>query len=385
MRIILSIHQRLNPDSGSAGATWHLSDSFRKLGHSAEVLSFDDVPTRIPKVVRPVIFPEYVALRLRQLTSGRQVDVIDASASDSWVWGAIRSRDGSGPLLVARTHGLAHIRYSEMLTHYRAGTMNLNLRQRLLYPGGLRLWEVAKSLRQADLTLYLNGTDLDYAVENLGIDREKARTIPNGVPDTFMDLPVNLDGDQSGKPIRIAQIGRYSLPKGVSFGAPALNNVLRRHPTVRVTFAGTGGRPENVLGAFDPAVRDRIEVRPRYERSELPAILEGHQIKLFPTLQEGFGMALVEAMACGLAPVATMIGGPREIVQDEVNGLLVPPRDSEAIEKALERLIADPKLLERLRRNAYKSAQAYPWRRIAERTISLYEEALERKHHRRKA
>jgi glycosyltransferase involved in cell wall biosynthesis len=379
MRIILTIHQRLNPDSGSAGASWHLSRSFRDLGHSVEVLSFDDVSTRIPKVVRPMIFPEYVALRLRQLTSGQQVDVIDASASDSWVWGAVRSRSGAGPLLVARTHGLAHIRHGEMLTHYRAGTLDLNLRQRLLYPGGLRLWEVAKSLRQADLTLYLNGTDLDYAVKHLGVDPEKARVTSNGVPDTFMDLPLELDGDQISESIRIAQVGRYSPPKGVSFGAAALNNVLRRHPSVRVTFAGTGAPPENVLGGFDPAVRDRIEVRPRYERSELPAILEGHQIKLFPTLQEGFGMALVEAMACGLAPVATMIGGPREIVQDEVNGLLVPPRDSEAIEKALERLIADPGLLGRLRRNAYESAQAYPWRHIAERTISLYEEAIERK------
>jgi glycosyltransferase involved in cell wall biosynthesis len=382
MRIILSIHQRLNPDSGSAGVTWHLRQSFRTLGHSAAILSFDDLSTRIPKVVRPIIFPEYVALRLGHLTAGRQVDVIDASASDSWVWGAVRSRRSSGPLLVARTHGLAHIRYSEMLTHYRAGTMNLNLRQRLLYPGGLRLWEVAKSLRQADLTLYLNGTDLDYAVKNLGVDPEKARVISNGVPDTFLDLPVVLDGDQGGQSIRIAQIGRYSQPKGVSFGSAALNNVLRRHPNVRVTFAGTGAPPENVLGGFDPAVRGRIEVRPRYERSELPAILEGHQIKLFPTLQEGFGMALVEAMACGLAPVATMTGGPREIVQDEVNGLLVPPRDSEAIETALERLIADPGLLARLRRNAYESAQAYPWRRIAERTISLYEEAIERKNER---
>lgn len=384
MRIILSIHQRLNPDSGSAGVTWHLRQSFQNLGHSAEVLSFDDVPTRIPKVVRPMIFPEYVALRLRQLTSAQKVDVIDASASDSWVWGAVRSRSGSGPLLVARTHGLAQIRYSEMLKHYRAGAMNLNLRQRFLYPGGLRLWEVEKSLRQADLTLYLNGTDLDYAVKNLGVDPEKARVISNGVPDTFMELPVVLDGDQGGQPIRIAQIGRYSPPKGVAFGSAALNNVLRRHPSVRVTFAGTGAPPENVLGSFDPAVRDRVEVRPRYERSELPAILEGHQIKLFPTLQEGFGMALVEAMACGLAPVATMTGGPREIVQDEVNGLLVPPRDTEAIENALERLIADPALLGRLRRSAYESAQAYPWRRIAERTVSLYEEAIERKNDRRR-
>jgi glycosyltransferase involved in cell wall biosynthesis len=328
-----------------------------------------------------VIFPEYVALRLRQLTSGQQVDVIDASASDSWVWAAVRSRRRSGSLLVARTHGLAHIRHGEMLTHYRAGTLDLNLRQRLLYPGGLRLWEVAKSLRQADLSLYLNETDLDYAVKHLGVDPEKARVTSNGVPDAFMDLPVEFEGVHAGQPIRIAQLGRFSLPKGISFGAAALNNVLRRHLSVRVTLAGTGAPPESVLGLFDPAVRDRVEVRQRYKRSELPAILEGHQIKLFPTLQEGFGMALVEAMACGLAPVATMTGGPREIVQDEVNGLLVPPRDSEAIEKALERLIGDPRLLGRLRRNAYESAQAYPWRRIAERTVSLYEEAIERKNH----
>ena len=65
-----------------------------------------------------------------------------------------------------------------------------------------------------------------------------------------------------------------------------------------------------------------------------------------------------------------------EIVREGHNGILVPPRDSQAIEQALERLIADRPYLERLRRNAYATAQRYSWARIARDNLAFYEEAL---------
>ena len=85
-------------------------------------------------------------------------------------------------------------------------------------------------------------------------------------------------------------------------------------------------------------------------------------------------MALVDAIACGLAPLTTP--GSMEIVRDGHNGILVPPRDSQAIEQALECLILDRPYLEQLRRNAYATAQHYSWERIARDNLAFYEEAL---------
>jgi glycosyltransferase involved in cell wall biosynthesis len=63
-------------------------------------------------------------------------------------------------------------------------------------------------------------------------------------------------------------------------------------------------------------------------------------------------------------------------VRDGHNGILVPPRDSHAIEQALERLILDRPYLDRLRRNAYATPQNYSWERIASDNLAFYEEAL---------
>jgi glycosyltransferase involved in cell wall biosynthesis len=68
-----------------------------------------------------------------------------------------------------------------------------------------------------------------------------------------------------------------------------------------------------------------------------------------------------------------------EVVRDGENGVLVPPRDRGAIEQALERLISDRPYLEKLRRNAYATAQKYSWQRIARDNLALYEAALSQK------
>jgi glycosyltransferase involved in cell wall biosynthesis len=65
-----------------------------------------------------------------------------------------------------------------------------------------------------------------------------------------------------------------------------------------------------------------------------------------------------------------------EIVSDGHNGILVPSRDTQAIEQALERLILDRPYLDRLRRNACATAQNYCWERIARDNLAFYEEAL---------
>jgi len=174
-------------------------------------------------------------------------------------------------------------------------------------------------------------------------------------------------------------VASYIPRKGIHYGVPALSEILARYPQVEVTFLGTGCPEAQVYADFEPSLHDRIRVVPRYQHETLPELLHGHHIKLFPTLLEGFSVALMDAIACGLAPVTTTTPGPIEVVRNGDNGILVPPRDSQAIEQALERLITDRPYLEKLRRNAYATAQKYSWERIARDNLTLYETALSQK------
>jgi glycosyltransferase involved in cell wall biosynthesis len=151
---------------------------------------------------------------------------------------------------------------------------------------------------------------------------------------------------------------------------------MEADPDLRVSFFGPGVPASTVRSPFPAPLHDRVAVIEHYHREELPALLCGHSIAFVPSLSEGFSLALVEVMACGLAPIASDIPGNRETVLDGENGLLIPRGDAAAATAAIQRLRGDQELLERLRGAARLVGERYSWKRIAADTAAAYEEAL---------
>jgi glycosyltransferase involved in cell wall biosynthesis len=370
MRVLLSIHHDLDPDAGAPGATLDLGSAYRELGHEVSYMSFADLPKRLPAVAKEALYPLAAAPHLARA----RVDVIDASTGDAWLVPRGRLWRAGAPLLVARSHGLEHRFWEAQVEEAQRAGRRLPARTRA-YHGGVRLRAVAATLRAADLALFLNRDDLDYAVSRLGVQRERARVIRNGVSDELFDVPV----DEPAEGVRVAHVGSWAERKGVAYLAEALSRLLEGDSAVAATLLGTGVAADDVLRAFPDAVRERVRVVPSYRRRDLPGLLRGHHALATASLAEGFSVALVEGMAAGLAPVATGISGNREIVRDGHNGLLVPVRSGAALAEGLERLASSPELLARLRRAARDSVQELRWRRVAAATAALYEESLERR------
>jgi hypothetical protein len=156
MRILLTIHHDLNPNAGAPGATWQLGQEYQKLGHEVQYYTFDNLPDKLSGLVKSIMFPGFVASQISALVKKQAVDVVDASTGDAWIWAKMRrsSRENS-PLLVTRSHGLEHSMHLENLEEARRGNLHLSWKYPL-YHGGFRLWEVATSIRYADLVLLLN-------------------------------------------------------------------------------------------------------------------------------------------------------------------------------------------------------------------------------------
>jgi glycosyltransferase involved in cell wall biosynthesis len=95
---------------------------------------------------------------------------------------------------------------------------------------------------------------------------------------------------------------------------------------------------------------------------------------VFPSLHEGLGSTLLDAMSFGLPIVATRVDGIPDIVHDGENGLLVPPADEVALAQAITRLAEDPALRERLGASGRRIAADYTPERMAERYLALYRE-----------
>jgi glycosyltransferase involved in cell wall biosynthesis len=372
VNVLLCLHHELDPNAGAPGATLALGGELERLGHSVSYLSHEDLPRRLPGLARELLFPELAALRLRR-GSARGVDLIDASTGDAWVWARfLRGRRPRRPALVTRSHGLEHRFWEEERAEARLAGRGMPARTRL-YHGGWRLREVAASLRLADACVFLNQEDRRFAIERLGVAAERAHVVANGVPSAFLALPV-ADARAAAEP-RIAHIGSWAERKGSRYLASALGAVLARHDRTRATLVGTRCPADLVTGEFPAAVRSRVSVVPHYEHAELPALLEGHQIVVSAALAEGFSLALPEAMARGLAPVATHVGAAAELITDGQDGVLVPARDADALEAAVSQLVEAPDRLAALQQAARRTAERYSWETVTRDTLAVYEAA----------
>ncbi len=376
MKILLTIHHHLGPNAGASGITLKLGQEYQKAGHRVSYFSFDNLPPKLPEIIKAIAFPYCLAAHL--LAKKQHIDVIDASTGDAWLWAKLCRRFRPDFALITRSHGLEHSVHLETLQESARGNLSLSWKYPL-YHGGYRLWEVKTSIKNADLTVMSNSRDRNYACQELGIAPEKLTIMPNGVPEEFINLPRSSTPKSTDSTIGIAQVGSFIERKGIKYSIPALNNILQRFDNVKVSFLGTGCANSTVLENFPPDVRHKITVVPSYNHQVLPELLKDHQIKLSPSLSEGFSLALIEAMACGLVPITCSTLGLTELLEDGQNGILIPPRNSQAIEDVLEELILDRSQLDRMRRNAYQTAQNYSWANIAQKNLELYQQVLQLK------
>ena len=375
MKLLLTIHHPLDPNSGAAGVTWKLGQEYQKAGHQVNYFSFDNLPSKLPEIIKAIIFPYWLAAYL--LVTKQRFDIIDASTGDAWLWVKLFRRLRHD-CVITRSHGLEHTMHLENLAESARGNLNLSWKYPL-YHGGFRLWEVKTSIENADLTLMLNSRDRDFADKQWQVPPQKLAIVPNGIPQEFINLPWEKTPQSEDGIIGIVQIGSFIERKGIRYSIPALNNILQRFDRVKVSFLGTNCAASEVLSNFAPELRHKITVIPTYNKQALPDLLKEHQIKLFPTLFEGFGLASIEAMACGLVPVTTSTPGFMETIVNRHNGILVPLRNSQAIENALAELIGDRSQLDWLRRNAYDTVRDYSWTNIARQNLDLYQKVLQQK------
>jgi glycosyltransferase involved in cell wall biosynthesis len=376
MKILLTLHHYLDPNAGAASVTLKLGEAYETLGHSVYFYSFDNLPKYLPAKSLGLLFPFYFAWHVISLSRTIQLDVIQASSVDAWAWGFLLRRFSFGkqrPLLVTQSHGLEHTMHERILEQAKNGTLTLSWKYPL-YNGSLLLWKAATSFRVADFCFMLNRYDAGIVRERLGVAAERVRLVPNGIPDEFIGLP--FEPLREGEIPGVAFVGSYLDRKGIKYGVPALDAVMLRNKELRSIFLGTGCSVDRVLSDFSPEVRDRVRVVPSFAKLDLPELLRGYHIMLFPSLSEGFPLALPEAMACGLAPIITDIPGPTEIVSHKENGLVVEPGNRLQLEQAIERFLSNAHEFEQLRLQAYQTVQSYSWSTISMSHVHLYRSSI---------
>lgn len=190
----------------------------------------------------------------------------------------------------------------------------------------------------------------------LPASRDRITVIPHGVdvPAYERDPDPELRSRLShgGRRRVVLLVGRMDGYKGHA----DLLQAARGIPDAQIVLAGDGPeRPALVSLAASLGMTERVTFLGF--RHDVPDLLAASDLAVLPTLNEAFGLALIEAMAASRPVISTRVGGPEEIVRDGETGLLVPPGDPPALAAAMRRVLDDPSLAERLARAGHARAE----------------------------
>ncbi len=198
--------------------------------------------------------------------------------------------------------------------------------------------------------------------------------IPNGIEfEHFASASVPLP-EFDDDCFNILFVGRPEKRKGLKYLLKAFIRLQQQEPNVRLIVAGAGdfSRYESLMRPFPNVV-----FRPNVPYDELPRYHASADVYCTPaTGNESQGIALLEAMAAHLPVIASNIEGFAGVVTDNVDGLLVPPKNHQALAKALIRVMRDPALRRRLADHGQAQAERYGWDSVARRVMAYYERIL---------
>jgi glycosyltransferase involved in cell wall biosynthesis len=202
-----------------------------------------------------------------------------------------------------------------------------------------------------------------------GVDHERFRPEPDpGDDDRLAALGV--------RPPFVAFVGTLEPRKGVPGLVRAVDRLALTSPDLQLVLAGKPGWGADQVEAAlaeAPALAGRV-VRPGYvEDRTRTALLRGAAVVAYPSLEEGFGLPVLEALAVGAAVVTTTGSAMEEVAGDAA--VLVPPADERALAEAIEAVLAGGPDVDRRRRSGPVTAAPYTWEASAAGHLKVYSEA----------
>ncbi len=201
------------------------------------------------------------------------------------------------------------------------------------------------------------------------------------IPSMYASLPVDQQKlDLLRKKYReyfvVGHIGALVNPhKGQAVLIEAIKFINQNHKSLKFLLLGSG-RDEQYLKSLATGV-ENIEFVGFVE--DVGTWINLFDLFVFPSLEEGLGSTLLDIMQHGKPIVASGVGGILDVIQDERNGLLVPPGDSVKLAKAIERMYLDKVLRDRLANAGRESINKYSPVEVAERYHNLYDAVLNSK------
>lgn len=352
--------------SGTAVSIANLARGLTERGHEVVVISPDRIRSAdrpLPLLLQRISFNRTVERRLRK---AGPLDLVVGFDLDGFLWSTRRNGTNgtSGPPFALWLKGVAadEARFSRGVE-----TLFLSLVARI----------EARNARAADRVLVPSRYSAGVAASTYGLPGSVLGVVPEAIDlDEWLD-PEHVRSRRAvrpseDRPLRILSVARQyprkdtatllrAVPRVVSAGVPVHLRVIGGGPELpalrRLVRTLAIEHQVELSGSVDSS----DEVREAYRSADLFGL---------PSLQEGFGLVFLEAMASGLPIVAARAGATPEVIGDGAAGRLVPPGDPEELARALVELARDPALRDRMSAAGYRRVQEYSLGNLADRFLA---------------
>jgi glycosyltransferase involved in cell wall biosynthesis len=230
----------------------------------------------------------------------------------------------------------------------------------------------------------ISGSVRRHLAEDFGIDEERIDLVYNGIEldrytsseplkDDKLRKKIGLAGDR----ILVGTVGRLSSVKGLKYLVQAFEKTVKRGTPAELLLVGEG----NEKGPLEKQVKQAGIADKVFFDSGNIAPLEKYlgliDVFCLYSVSEGLGLALMEAMAAGRACIASNVGGLAELITRDRDGIIVPPKDPEALSGAILRLAEDSGLRRQFGKAAQKKAMGnFSIKESVDKTIEVYKKAI---------
>jgi glycosyltransferase involved in cell wall biosynthesis len=282
---------------------------------------------------------------------------------------------GISPFLVGRTVG----RYKRVVTVHDA-TVFLHPETHTVFDNFLHRVYVPAGLRNLDAVITLSESAKQGLSQYLRLQPDRIHVVPLAADpsfrpfqETYVDSVLARHQLERGF---VLYVGALEPRKNVPTLLRAIARLRREIPDVRLVIVGA---PRWKFSAI-PRVLDELDLRDAVRftgyvaDADLPALYSAAAAFCFPSLAEGFGLPIVEAMACGTPVVCSNVSAMPEVAGDAA--LLVEPTNPDAIASALRRVLQQPELADQLRERGLSRAAQFSWERTARKTLDVYSRVL---------
>ncbi len=313
---------------------------------TAEGVTYIPIPIKTKKEISPKILASL--FKLKDVLKKYRIDIIHTNSRTTQVLGC----------LLNKKTGIAHISTCH-------GFFKKRVFRKLFPCWGMKVIAISESVKE-------------HLIKVFGVDEKNIVVIHNGIDVSNYREQRTENREQRKRDLGLKEgpvvgiVARLSDVKGHKYLIEAMRDVLAIHPAAQLLIVGEGkikkelvklsqalGTEKNVF--FIPEVQDTRDV------------LSVMDVFVMPSLKEGLGLALMEAMASGRAVIGSEVGGIKSLIQHGVNGLLIKPADSKSLAAAILELLQNSKKRESLGKHAQDFiSQNFSQEKMVLQTEELY-------------